>query len=58
MDDVLLVAGLGCLVYAAFLAAAIVGFAVLGVALVLLSFAAKDVKIPRPRLKKGRSWRS
>ena len=58
MDDVLLVAGLGCLVYAAFLAAAIAGFVALGLALVLLSFAAKDVKIRVPRLKKGRSWRS
>jgi hypothetical protein len=59
MDDLLLVAGLGCLVYAAFLAGALVGFVVLGAALVLLSFAAKDVKIKLPRLKlKVRPWRS
>lgn len=59
MDDVLLVAGLGCLVYAAFLQDRLLGFVALGVALVLLSVAAKDVKIPRPRLKLGkRPWRS
>ena len=57
MDDLLLVAGLGCLVYSAFLVGSIVGFVVLGLALILLSFAAKDVKIRFPRVK-VRKWRS
>jgi hypothetical protein len=49
--NVLQVLGLASIVYAAFLGAPIVGFVVLGFALVLLSLPAQDVKIPRPRLK-------
>jgi hypothetical protein len=59
MDDLFLVAGLSCLVYAAFRGDTVLGFVVLGLALIFLSFAMKDVKIPRPRLKlKARPWRS
>jgi hypothetical protein len=59
MDDLLLILGLASVVYAAFLFSPIVGFVVLGAALILLSFAAKDVKIKLPRPKfKVRPWRS
>jgi hypothetical protein len=50
MDDLLLILGLASVVYAAFLFTPIVGFVVLGAALILLSFAAKDVKIKLPRV--------
>lgn len=59
LDDLLLLAGLGCLAYAAFLVDERLGFAVTGVGLILLSLAARDVKIRLPRPKfKGRPWRS
>jgi hypothetical protein len=51
MDDLLLIAGLGCFVYPAWLTDERLGLIVLGIALVLVSFAFRGVKIPRPRLK-------
>lgn len=58
LDDLLLLAGLGCLVYAAFLVDERLGFAVAGLGLLLLSVAARGMKMPRPRLKISRKARS
>lgn len=51
MDDVLLILGLACFVYPAWLTDERLGLIVLGVALVLLSFAFRGISVPRPRLK-------
>jgi hypothetical protein len=51
MDDLLLIAGMACFVWPAWLTDERLGLVVLGVALVLVSFAFRGVKIPRPRLK-------
>lgn len=57
MDDVLLILGLACFVYPAWLTDERLGLVVLGVALVLVSFAFRGVQVPRPRLKFKRGRR-
>lgn len=58
MSDVLLILGLGCLVYAGSEISPVAGFIFAGLALILLALAYADTKIRLPRLKlKVRLWR-
>lgn len=57
LDDLLLLAGLGCLVYAAHLVDVRLGWAVAGVGLIFLSLAFRGTKLPRPRFKIRRKGR-
>lgn len=56
MSDLLIVIGLACLVNAGFQTSPVLGWAVLGVALLLLALAFADVKIRLPKVRLP--WRS